>query len=54
MIYLDTSCLLKLLRKEPGSADVLGAVDAEVEVIVSSLNELETEVQLTGGRGPRR
>ncbi len=46
MIYLDTSCLLKLLREEPESADVRSAVDAESEVVVSSLTELETEVQL--------
>jgi len=46
MIYLDTSCLLKLLRDEPESADVRNAVDAEDGVVVSSLAELETEVQL--------
>ena len=46
MIYLDTSCLLKLLREEPESAAVRCAVDAESEVVVSSLAELETEVQL--------
>jgi predicted nucleic acid-binding protein len=46
MIYLDTSCLLKLLREEPESAQVRSAVDAEDQVIVSSLAELETEVQL--------
>lgn len=46
MIYLDTSCLLKLLREEPESADVRSAVDAEDMVVVSSLAELETEVQL--------
>ena len=46
MIYLDTSCLLKLLREEPESPDVRRAVDAEDEVVVSSLTELETEVQL--------
>ena len=46
MIYLDTSCLLKLLREEPESAAVRSAVDAENEVVVSSLAELETEVQL--------
>jgi predicted nucleic acid-binding protein len=46
MIYLDTSCLLKLLREEPESAAVRRAVDAEEEVAVSSLTELETEVQL--------
>jgi len=48
MIYLDTSCLLKLLREEPESADVRSAVNAEDQVIVSSLVELETEVQLKG------
>ena len=46
MTYLDTSCLLKLLRDEPESADVRTAVQAEDEVVVSSLTELETEVQL--------
>ena len=46
MIYLDTSCLLKLLLDEPESADVRSAVDAEGQVIVSALAELETEVQL--------
>jgi uncharacterized protein len=46
MIYLDTSCLLKLLREEPESSAVRSAVDAEDEVVVSSLTELETEVQL--------
>ena len=46
MIYLDTSCLLKLLREEPESAHVRSAVDGEAEVVVSSLTELETEVQL--------
>lgn len=46
MIYLDTSCLLKLLREEPESDAVRNAVDAEAEVVVSSLAELETEVQL--------
>jgi predicted nucleic acid-binding protein len=46
MIYLDTSCLLKLLREEPESADVRNAVDTEEEVVVSSLTELEAEVQL--------
>ena len=46
MIYLDTSCLLKLLREEPESAAVRYAVEAESEVVVSSLAELEAEVQL--------
>ena len=46
MIYLDTSCLLKLLRDEPESAEVRSAVSSEDEVVISSLTELETEVQL--------
>jgi predicted nucleic acid-binding protein len=46
MIYLDTSCLLKLLLEEPESGAVRSVVDVEDEVIVSSLTELETEVQL--------
>ncbi len=46
MIYLDTSCPLKLLREEPESADVRNAVDAEAGVVVSSPAELEAEVQL--------
>jgi predicted nucleic acid-binding protein len=46
MIYLDTSCLLKLLREEPESAAVRTAVETEAVVVVSSLAELETEVQL--------
>jgi predicted nucleic acid-binding protein len=46
MTYLDTSCLLKLLWEEPESADVRNAVNAEDQVVVSSLAELETEVQL--------
>jgi predicted nucleic acid-binding protein len=48
MIYLDTSCLLKLLLEEPESADVRRAVDAEDEVLVSTLAELEAEVHLKG------
>lgn len=46
MIYLDTSCLLKLLLEEPESSAVRAAVETEATVIVSSLAELETEVQL--------
>ena len=46
MIYLDTSCLIKLLRDEPESGDVRNAVGSEEIVLVSSLVELETEVQL--------
>ena len=46
MIYIDTSCLLKLLRDEPESAAVRAAVSTEDIVTVSALTELETEVQL--------
>ncbi|HEX4263053.1 MAG TPA: type II toxin-antitoxin system VapC family toxin [Verrucomicrobiae bacterium] len=46
MIYLDTSCLLKLLRDEVETAAVRDAVLVEEAVIVSSLAELEAEVQL--------
>ena len=46
MNYLDASCLIKLLRDEPESANVRNAVAEESEVVVSSLVELETEVQL--------
>jgi predicted nucleic acid-binding protein len=46
MIYLDTSCLLKLLREELESAAVRSAIVSEDTVIVSSLAELETEAQL--------
>jgi predicted nucleic acid-binding protein len=50
VIYIDTSCLLKLLRTEPSSADVRTAVAAESAVVVSALAELETLVQLKAAR----
>ena len=46
MIYIDTSCLLKLFRPEPLSPAVLAAVAAESQVVVSVLVEMETLVQL--------
>lgn len=49
MIYLDTSCLLKLMLEEPESEAVRMAVTREPEVIVSALTELETAVQLHAG-----
>lgn len=49
MIYLDSSCLLKLLLEEPESEAVRLAVNREAEVIVSALAELETAVQLRAG-----
>ena len=45
MIYLDTSCVIKLLREEEASDAVRAAVAAEETVIISSLAELETEIQ---------
>ena len=49
MIYLDTSCLLKALLPEADSPEVHQLVVAEDAVIVSSLAELEAEVQLKAG-----
>ncbi len=49
MIYIDTSCLCKLLVPEAGSAAVRAAVAAEAEVVVSVLAELETLVHLKAG-----
>lgn len=49
MIYLDTSCLLKLFLEEPESEAVRLAVAGEAEVIISALSELETAVQLRAG-----
>ena len=50
MIYLDSSCLLKLLLTEPESEAVRQAVAREEDVVVSALTELETAVQLRAGR----
>ena len=49
MIYLDTSCLLKLLLEESASEAVRQAVARESEVIISVLTELEAMVQLRSG-----
>jgi predicted nucleic acid-binding protein len=49
MVYLDTSCLLKLLLLEPESEAVRQAVGSEGEVVVSTLTRLEAEVQLKSG-----
>jgi predicted nucleic acid-binding protein len=46
LIYLDSSSLLKLLWPEPESGAVRLGVAAEDVVIISSLTELETEIQL--------
>jgi predicted nucleic acid-binding protein len=46
MIYIDASCLIKLLIEEPESPAVRKSVRVEDAVIVSSLAELEAEVHL--------
>jgi predicted nucleic acid-binding protein len=50
VIYLDSSCLLKLLLSEPESEAVGQAVAREGDVVVSALTELETAVHLRAGR----
>lgn len=49
MIYIDTSCLIKVLLPEPDSPEVHRLILAEDAVIISSLAELEAEVQLKAG-----
>jgi predicted nucleic acid-binding protein len=46
LIYIDSSCLLKVFRFEPDSSAVLEAVTREEAVAVSVLTELEVLVQL--------
>lgn len=46
MIYIDSSSLLKTLWEEPESEAVRVAIAGEAQVVVSTLTELETEVQL--------
>lgn len=61
MVYIDSSALLKLFWHEAESKAVRDHVASEDLVIVSSLTELETHVQLTAawlagryGRGRRQ
>ena len=49
MIYLDTSCLLKLVRIESDSEAVAEAIDRESHVVISSLAELEATIELKAG-----
>jgi len=49
VIYLDTSCLLKLMLEEPDSEAVRTHVARESDVTVSVLTELETAVSLRAG-----
>src|SRR5206468_3993210 len=44
--YIDSSSLLKTLWEEPESPAVREAIASEQEVVISTLAELETEVQL--------
>lgn len=46
MGYIDSSSLLKTLWEEPESRAVREAIAGEDQVVVSTLTELETEVQL--------
>lgn len=46
MVYIDSSSLLKTLWEEPESEAVRVAIAGEDLVVVSTLTELETEVQL--------
>jgi predicted nucleic acid-binding protein len=48
MIYIDTSCLLKIILVEEDSDSVTAAIVNEDSVIVSGLTELEALVELKG------
>ncbi len=48
MLYLDTSCLLKLFLSEPESDAVRRSIAGEAQVVVSSLAELEGLVAAIG------
>lgn len=45
-LYLDTSCLVKLLQIEPESSEVSRLAHGEIEVIVSTLALLEIELEV--------
>jgi predicted nucleic acid-binding protein len=46
MIYIDSSSLLKLFHDEPESASVRQLVAGETDVIISSLTQLESRIQI--------
>jgi predicted nucleic acid-binding protein len=46
LIYIETSCLVKVLRPESESPAVVEAIGREASIVVSVLTELETLVQL--------
>ena len=49
MVYLDTSSLLKLIWPEQESEMVAERIGREAAVLVSSLTELESRIQITAG-----
>jgi uncharacterized protein with PIN domain len=49
VVYLDTSSLLKLVWQEQESEIVAERVSHEESVLVSSLVELESKIQITAG-----
>ncbi len=49
-LYLDTSCLLKLVLVEPESAHLHQLVQAEPTIVVSALAEMEAEQLLWAQR----
>jgi predicted nucleic acid-binding protein len=49
VVYLDTSSLLKLIWQEQESEIVAERVSLEGAVLVSSLAELESKIQITAG-----
>lgn len=49
MVYLDTSSLLKLIWQEQESEIVAECVNREEAVLISSLVELESKIQITAG-----
>jgi predicted nucleic acid-binding protein len=49
MIYVDTSCLVKLIRPAETTSAIAGALDRESEIIVSTLAELESLIELKAG-----
>ena len=48
-LYLDTSCLVKLLQVEPETPQVRAIIYREPEVTISGLTELEAFQQLRAG-----
>ena len=47
-LYLDASCLLKVMFSEPETPRVMGLISAEAHVVVSTLARLEALVQIHG------